>query len=701
MLSKLRSIWQSWRAKRTSSMRRHIFVTFAIPYLLLFSLLMWVAERTASDNAIASATSRFEQVGQRTSESLFRIEEPARAWLAAMTRNPAQGIHGVEDLALLRVHMTLLSRSPHMASVYFGYGNGEFARVVSLSSAETRQAVKAPEAARYAVQFVRPLAGALAQESLEFYNAAMLPLAASRSQGTEFDPRTRPWYAAAHNAKVGDAVATPPYMFAFPRVLGVTMSANLGNGDEAVGPAKPMKTVGGVDFSLASLSRYLGEQKSLKSVQAYIFDETGHLWAWSDAARYDKLLASGTVPRVENLPEPAQRQLLKTALSQAAKRKPEGGYVEIEAEGGTRMAASIVSVPRLGSQRVFVAVTDPTTEVFADVAQLRLRLLVLGLVGLIGGALVIALLARRIARPLRLMAVQTKLLERFRFNDFSPGKSRIKELAQLQSSLSMARAALSGYARFMPKPLVRHYLALRSEPKPGVESREVVAMYGMFRQPLHLPSGQNSVGFEALSAVLQHVEGARGVADRIDNDGVGALWNAPLIQNNPALRACEAAYQAIEWLDRHRANDQAPWPVFIGIDMGMASVGNFGTPTGRLIYTAAGQPMHRASDLALHARRLSVPLLITEPVAQLVGKYYELRPLDLPELRVPCYGIARRSAGTEAMKLSGAEGMDATDFGASTRGGASERRMRHSDRRDLDSLGSDPQSVPVSTPDLK
>lgn len=694
MIARLKASWYGWRARQRGSMRTHIFVTFAVPYLLLFSLLMWVAEKTASDNAIAGAVARFEQVGQRTSESLFRIEEPARAWLAGMTRNPAQGIHGLEDLALLRVHMTLLKRAPHMASVYFGYGNGEFARVVSLSNAAARQAVTAPDAARFAVQFVRPLAGASAQESIEFYSDNMLPLSVSRSNASDFDPRTRPWYSAAAPRPVGEVAATAPYFFVFPRQLGITMSANLGASASAQAAAAAL---GGVDFSLAGLSAYLAEQKTSKTVSSYIFDEGGHLWAWSDAARYEALLRAGTAPRVENLPNPAQRELLKVALERVAKNAPDGDYLEITSGGAPTLAASIFSVPRMGSQRVFVAVTDPKAEVFADVAELRLRLLVIGLVGLLGGAVVIALLARRIAKPLRAMAVQTKLLERFRFSEFNPGKSRIKELGQLQSSLTMARSALAGYARFMPRPLVKHYLALRSEPKPGVESREVVAMYSMFRHSLHLPTGANSRGFEALNAVLSHVEGARGIADHIDNFGVGALWNAPLLQNNPALLACEAAFQAIDWLDRNRADDRSLWPTFIGIDIGMACVGNFGTARGRLIYTAVGPAVNRAHDLALHARRVSVPLVITEPVAKLVENYYDFLPIDLPALGVPCFAIANRKEGVRPLKMRPPEGEESHDAATTSSQGLAAARGPRSDPRDLDSLVSSGRTSSISS----
>ncbi len=635
---------KDWWSEQTIPLRRHIFVLFAVPFMVFFCALMWVAEQAATRVAVDGAKTQFAQVGQRTAESLTRLHAPAQSWLAAMTQNPAQGLKGSTDLGLIRVHMSLLDRFEQLASVYFGYPEGEFARVIILTSQGTKDLVKAPEKARFAIQTIRTGDGPPA-ELWAFYDEGMDPVGVDPRPFGGFDPRTRNWFKVAAKSAVGETVPTSPYVFTFPRQLGVTMSANLGATSGGVG---------GVDFTLMGLSRYLTTQRGSQGVQSFIFDESGALWAWSNAAGFAKLSANNRVPSVSDLPDASLKNLVAAAKLRA--NRPDAAYFELEADGGTPFVASMSVVSGMSSAPVYVAVVDERADVFASVYALRWRMLAIGLAGVIGGSLVIAWLSGRLARPLRRLAIQTKLLERFRFNDIRHEPSHVAEVRQLQSATILARAALSGYARFVPKPLVQHYLALRREPKPGVESREVVAMHGLFGSNMQFDNGPNAHIFEAFATFSKGVEVTRGIVDRIDNNGAGALWNAPLIQSNPALRACEAAFQIIEELDSNRINDTMPWPLHIAITTGVAAVGNFGTEDGRLIYTAVGPPVEAARTWAQLGKARSVPLLVSGLVADVVRSRFTLERMAVVQADASDPGVALWQVTGRVAGMSGLPG---------------------------------------------
>ncbi len=662
-------IWNWWRG-RAVPLRRHIFVLFCLPFVLFFSLLMWVTEDTATRVSIEGTRTQFEQVGQRTTESLTRLQQPARAWLGAMTLNPLQGFRGGPDGGMARVHMSLMARFPHIASVYFGGEDGEFFRVLSLPTPQAREAVKAPRSAlpaSFAIQHIKR-ADLGIPESWTFFGTQMQTLASESRPNSGFDPRKRTWYERASGVPVGEVVPTEPYVFAFPRQLGVTMSANLGHA--GANPTTPAinattdpasagvqrSTIGGVDFTLVGLSSYLAQQRGATAVEAFVFDESGMLWAWSKADAFAKLSGSEKAPRVADLPDASLREL--NTFAKQWVDKPGSGYFELQAAGGSAYVASVSAVRELGRANgaVYVAVVDRHEHVYASVRQLRWRMLAIGIAGLIGGSLLIAWLSGRLALPLRRLAVQTKLLERFRFNEMKHIPSHVAEVRQLQASTVLARTALAGYARFVPKPLVQHYLALRREPKPGVESRDVVALHALFAGQLQMQNGQNAAAFSAFAQLAKAVEATRGIVDGIDNDGASAIWNAPLIQSNPSLRACEAAIRVIEQLDAERDHDDVPWPLNIAIDSGVAAVGNFGTQDGRLIYTAVGPPIERAKGLAHEARGLSVPLVVTGPVADAIKQRFTLE-------RIAVVQLGMRDSGIDLWRVTGrVAGIAATDW---------------------------------------
>jgi hypothetical protein len=594
--------------ERIMSLRSHIFWFFALPFVLLFGAVMWVAESMAHDSALVAAAQKFELVSTESSSALQRLEEPARTWLNGMTGSTGQGLDEGGAFTAVKPHFEFLQRHAHIAAVFFGYSNGDFARVLAIRNPDTRALVKAPAAAVFAAQSIRHQPDGSVDELWRFYDAKQVFVGQESRAFERFDPRQRPWYTSAAKSSTGQISATEPYLFAKPRVLGVTLSAPLGGNRGGIG---------GVDFSLDGLSEYFAGQPGPAGRQLLLFDAAGRIWAWSDRAAMAALLARGQLPLMENLQDPGLRSIRASMAT-----SPNQPAFEHAARAGQRWVLDVSPATGIAVNGLSLASAQPAAQVFADARRVRWMILSLMGLGLVIGVLVIRALATRLSAPLWQLAGQAQSLERFEFSAVQTAASPVREIRTAQSAVRTATIALAGYARYVPRPIVQHYLAIGQLPKLGVESRDIVYLHAELGSRLHGFGASNELAFAQLEVLSKHVHATHGLVDRYQNQAMGALWGAPLVQKSAALRACEAAFCALEEL---RASNLSRSGVRIGIDTGNAAVGNLGNE-GRLIYTAVGLPAELAQTLAQRVPFAQTAVVVSGAVAKLIADRFELGP---------------------------------------------------------------------------
>ena len=116
-----------------------------------------------------------------------------------------------------------------------------------------------------------------------------------------------------------------------------------------------------------------------------------------------------------------------------------------------------------------------------------------------------------------------------------------------------------------------------------------------------------------LSCLTRPVLDGRGTLDKYTGDGLVAFWGAPLPCPDQADRAVSAALEIlveIDALNARRQNEKfEPVQVRIGIESGLALVGDLGTPF-RSTYTAVGDCINFASRFEKAAQDLPTQLVI-------------------------------------------------------------------------------------------
>ncbi|MFU0507069.1 CHASE2 domain-containing protein [Pseudaminobacter sp. NGMCC 1.201702] len=184
----------------------------------------------------------------------------------------------------------------------------------------------------------------------------------------------------------------------------------------------------------------------------------------------------------------------------------------------------------------------------------------------------------------------------------------------------------------------QHYLApsllkkLEASPEQlilGGEMRNVTVLFMDVRgftgiseklSPNDLVSFLNQL-FSPLTDIIQKQEGA---IDKYIGDSIMAFWNAPLEVEDHARKACRAALQAVEAVERldhddvfgfrQRSLDIPKIRIGIGLGTGDACVGNMGS-ADRFNYSVVGDTVNIAARTQSEAKAIGWPILVSETTA--------------------------------------------------------------------------------------
>jgi len=141
---------------------------------------------------------------------------------------------------------------------------------------------------------------------------------------------------------------------------------------------------------------------------------------------------------------------------------------------------------------------------------------------------------------------------------------------------------------------------------------------------------------DVMEQLSQRITDHGGVIVDYAGDGILAMWNAPVPQEDHAVRACRAALAMLDELPALNARWQEiagmPLALGIGLNTGLAQVGNTGS-TRKLKYGPHGHTVNLASRIEDATKKLGVPLLISAETRQLLPEHFSttaMAPIALP-----------------------------------------------------------------------
>jgi adenylate cyclase len=235
------------------------------------------------------------------------------------------------------------------------------------------------------------------------------------------------------------------------------------------------------------------------------------------------------------------------------------------------------------------------------------------------------------------------------YNVWMPGSLLIQEAMGGMFIAYMARYLIEERKRRRIQRAFGHYLAPGlvsrmaeddSNLKLGGEEREITVMFadlsGFTALSEKLSAGDlMATTNRYLSLITEAVDSTGGYVDKFIGDAVMAFWGAPVPDEKHQLHGAQAALDAARRIIEQKAEDEAGgmygFSVKIGINTGLAVVGNVGS-SGRFNYTAVGEAVNIAARLESVPGDYNCQVVIGPQTAEAVKD--ELLSHELDSIRV-------------------------------------------------------------------
>ena len=604
-------------------------ITFAVMVFIvaLAAILIAIQVRTLS-LATREAASAYMDATSAKAIGGLQTEVDAIALLVnvlATSSSVADSDERTEVGRAIPLFKAALHELPQMDSIYVGFENGAWLQMrrVSDLNVEQREQFRATPGADFAINLIRPTpSGELPMRRI-FEDRQGNEVGQIDLWKTGYDPRKRFWYR--------DTLAADRLLISAP-YLSFTVAAPV------ITVSSPLRgKVRGVlaaDLRLDIFNKFVQAERPGEHGIIWIFDTAGSLLAHPDFAQF--VTDAMTYPSRSQLPSIDE---VSPGVATAVLKSWPGGDPydgDIRDDQGRdylfRLAQFnlgkqyYVSVLQLAAQQDFVK----------DVRKLQVTGLIFAIVA---GATFVPLawiFGNRMSRSLKTITAQATKLQKLAAPDPSPVTSYVKEIHELGSTVHLAQRAISSFARFVPKEIVRRVIDNSISTELGGVREEITVVFTDVRDFTTIAESadpdvlmrQTSRYFSALTEAFL-AEG--GTVDKFIGDAVMVFWNAPNPQPDHVERACRAALAGKAASDQLNTQFEAeglkPFFTRFGIHVGEAVVGNLGS-TERMNYTALGNTVNLASRLEGLNKQFGTAILVSEEVYLRAQRRFQFKALE-------------------------------------------------------------------------
>lgn len=443
---------------------------------------------------------------------------------------------------------------------------------------------------------------------------------------TGYDHRKRDWYI--NTAKTQLLQWSNIYVFAstLRGEAGITASQSI------IDEKGEFKGVFAADISLKSFSDVLNQAKISKNAVAYVFDEKNQIVANSKSQPnvivkdYNYKLLT-----VTDLGDP----VLTAAIKGYEAENGRESFIHFSHQGNEYIAA-FEEFPKLFQNNWKVVVISPLDDFVIQIKQNRNNTLLYSLVILFIAFMLAYGLARRISKPIIILAEEAKKIQDLNLNGKISIDSKIKEISELSQAISSLKTTMQSFSYYIPKTLVKKLINRKQSIHIGGKSKEVTLMFtdiaGFTNVSESLTPDKLVVHlseyFEELTSIIMN---NNGTVDKYIGDAIMSFWGAPIPDRHHAYNACRAALLCQQRLSElNRIWKRSGSPVFntrIGLHLGDVIIGNIGS-SERMNYTAIGDSVNLCSRLEGLNKYYGTQIIVSEDVFDRVKDSFLMRPLD-------------------------------------------------------------------------
>jgi class 3 adenylate cyclase len=680
----IRSILGSLRMKKMR-LQLSISMLFMILILPVLALIMSYSYYENSRNVISLANAQIERAKDDSIDVATNLLEPVAGTLRIIAEvaasNPAY-FRTEQNRDLL---YQALTSADQIDAIYTSFEDG-YHRVVTRMDANRRQSDRRiPETANWHSSYIDAFSEVPVRvRHRTFFDVWPNPIL-QYDDPTDVDIRKLPHYQAAKRARsfaIADASVNPDTRSPVISVGYPIIARN----DEFIGFV-------GANITFDILAGYLATHKTSPNSTTFIMDHSGRIIAHPDPAAGIRTVELKLV--LANVAELADQA---TALAGQAHLATGADRVDfIVPATGQEYIAVFSRFPPSFQKPWEVAIVVPVDDFIGGLKQTNRNLAILITALIAVEVLLIAIAAKRIAKPIERVSQEMQELQSLQFSPGNPPRSMIAEIFHLQQAANLMSNSLRSFATFVPVGIIRQLINTGRPLTVSGESRFLTIFFSDLENfstvserlsPEELVRQASSYFEVVVGALTQEAA----TIDKFIGDSVMAFWGAPADVPDQVYRACVGALRAAHRVGRLNlewARDGRPqMRVRIGLHCSDVIVGNVGS-SERLSYTVMGDGVNVASRLEGINKIFHTTICISDSVYNAVADRVIARPIQLVSVkgrqsRVMVYELIgirdttdpELSAGDEATRLCA---MTTGAMAALTAGDRAEARAKYHD----------------------
>nr|WP_210277937.1 adenylate/guanylate cyclase domain-containing protein [Rhizobium sp. BK316] len=611
----------------------HLGVLVIASLLCTSMPIIWLAFSRGSDAAVSAGVQQMRGMSLRLIEGYRNTLQGGTEAVALAATLPQLASPPPQDIeAKQQFFLEVLRNVPNATSIYTGYPDGSYLQVINAARQDVRRTLAAPDGTAFAIRTIAERQSPDVISTLRFLDSEARPIGERDVDSASFDPRQRPWYQSV--VQDGVPVSVGPYVAGTLKVPTLTIAAPMRDN---------IKVVVGINIHLQTVSRLLDARQISPRARAYIIDAGDDLVAHSDPDIMSRIIeiwsrASGTFDSTANGFDTSVETVARLRRDPAFAN---GGLARVELDG----EAYLVQIAPVGVSGLFqgsaAAIVVPMEDLVAEANRLLLHNLLIASAFLIAGVAASVTLSRMVSRSLNRLAEEARRIGDLDFGEKPVAHSWITEINTLATALAASRHAISQFALYVPREVVRRIVNPGGQAVVKARRQDVTVLFTDIRDfttisEQHSPEDvvdTLSAYFEILNTTAER---NGGTVVQYLGDSIFVMWNAPVEDVDHAEHGCRCALAmkaAIDELnEENRENGRPELVTRFGLHTGPAVVGSFGA-ISRQQYTAMGDTINVASRLEGLNKQYDTSILVSAAIRDAVGERFELRPLGLVQLK--------------------------------------------------------------------
>ncbi len=417
-----------------SSRRYRIVVTISVLFIglvVLFGLFFRQFIYWQTSQSLIEETKRlFGQINRELSQQYLTTRQTITQTVHMLGATPLVSATTLEErLSFLPIMQAALQQEPRLAGLEVGYASGDFFIVRPLSTDYMRSVFSAPPEADLVVDSIVREPGSKPTLQRFWFTRQLEEIGQSVSETTEYDPRIRPWYIEAINSD--REIVTEPYLFHFVRQMGVTV---------AYMPEAGNAVIAG-DVTLYHLSHTLAEHQLTPRSELILLekkDDAYYVMAYKNPE---------TMVRTDDTgPHRVRAAQLDSPVIEFAATQPDilQAFSSFSFGGETWLGSTrVLELPE--NKDLYLVMLSPEAELLQEARALQQKTLSYTLAMILLSIPLTYLLARKISKPIQLLAGETQRIGRFDFRQQPMPSSNIKEVDDLGRAMTMMEGTIDQF----------------------------------------------------------------------------------------------------------------------------------------------------------------------------------------------------------------------------------------------------------------